>query len=285
MYPDALATDAAADFYVTDLETHSITKYRGLSSTAPPLPPLSSSSSTGTNSNSNSGAISSTSACDSSGSRVLSFPGFNAAGVALDSSGDIYIADSSHRRVVKLSSLAIQLATFTTSNPSLSFPVDVTLDSSRNMYIADETNNRVVKLSPAGTQLAIFNTCNPSLYYPCQVALDALGNVYIADQYNNRIIKLSSTGNQLAIFNTSYSLLSDPSAVALDSSGNVYVANFGNNSVVVFFLSTSCGNNNALSSSSGVPVNDATIRKCDSTYIIIQLVTMVSTMFIVAVLI
>jgi DNA-binding beta-propeller fold protein YncE len=64
-------------------------------------------------------------------------------GVALDSSGNIYIADTFENVILKLSSTG-ELTSFNTISPSLYRPSGVALDSSGNIYVTDFINNRIV---------------------------------------------------------------------------------------------------------------------------------------------
>ena len=140
-------------------------------------------------------------------------------GVALDGSGDLYVADSVNNRVLFYPSGSTtatrvygQLGSFTTNSAnnggisanSLDSPFGVTVDGIGNLYIADSLNNRVLfYLSNDGTtamrvygQLGSFstNTANNggisanSLESPFAAALDNSGNFYVADAVNNRAL-------------------------------------------------------------------------------------------------
>jgi sugar lactone lactonase YvrE len=187
----------------------------------------------------------------------LNFP----TGVALDSLGNLYIADAYNQRIRKVSGGIITtvagigppagyfgdggLATAA----QLNFPWGVACDSSGNFYIADAGNNRIREVSGgiinfvAGNGTAVFSgdggaATLAGIDYPTGVAFDSSGNMYIAENLGNRIRMVSGgiihtvAGN--APFGTAgYSgdggaatsaLLFNPSDVALDSSGNFYIA-------------------------------------------------------------
>jgi uncharacterized protein (TIGR03437 family) len=151
--------------------------------------------------------------------------GTNTAGVAVDASGNLFIADGYNNRVRKVSTSGI--ITTVAGNgtqgfsgdggaataASLGFPVAVAVDAAGNLFIADLYNNRVRKVSTNGviTTVAGNGTKNvqsglgsysgdngpataAGLNYPYGVAVDASGNLFIADLYNNRVRKVSTSG-------------------------------------------------------------------------------------------
>jgi len=173
-------------------------------------------------------------------------------GVALDSSGNIYVADRGNDRVQKFSSSGEYLLTLGVSGTSgidishFNTPVSVALDSSGNIYVADTYNHRIQKFSSSGEYLMTlgvsgkFGTDNAHFSYPEGVALDSSGNIYVVDTYNHRIQKFSSSGQYLSTlgmsseFGTDNSHFNTPESVALDSSGNIYVADTYNHRIQKF---------------------------------------------------
>jgi uncharacterized protein (TIGR03437 family) len=138
-------------------------------------------------------------------------------GVAVDSSGNIYIADTNNYVVRKvgsngnISTIAGQQSGGIGSgfggdggpgtSAFLSHPVGMAFDAAGNLYIADTSNDAIRMLTPGGTisTVAGSGTSNPGfsgdgglaigakLNNPDAVALDRAGNLYIADGGNNRI--------------------------------------------------------------------------------------------------
>jgi serine/threonine-protein kinase len=147
-------------------------------------------------------------------------------GVAVDTAGNVYVADMSNDRVVKLpagASAATPLP-FT----GLKNPQGVAVDTAGNVYVADTTNDRVVKL-PAGASAATplpFTGLND----PWDVAVDTAGNVYVADRGNDRVVKLPAGAS--AATPLPFTGLKNPQGVAVDTAGDVYVADRGNDRVV-----------------------------------------------------
>ncbi|MGH3633429.1 MAG: serine/threonine-protein kinase PknD [Mycobacterium sp.] len=163
---------------------------------------------------------------------VLPFTGLNNPdGVAVDSTGNVYVTDALNNRVVKLvaGSSTQQVLPFA----GLHDPGGVAVDSTGNIYVADgdsNSNYRVVKLvAGSSTQQALpFAGLNG----PQGVAVDSSGNIYVADAdwVNSQVVELvagSSTQQMLP-----FTGLNGTSGVAVDSAGNVYVADGLNKRVV-----------------------------------------------------
>jgi len=185
-------------------------------------------------------------------------------GVAVDSAGNIYLADAGNNRIRKVSASGI-MSTFAgdgayafggdggpATRASLFTPTAVAVDAAGNVYIADTVNHRVRKVNTAGIISTVAGNGNPSfsgdggqaasasLTGPAGVALDSAGNLYIADLGNSRIRKVNTAGiistiagSLLAGFSgdggpaTSARLFA-PAGVAVDTAGNVYILEAGN---------------------------------------------------------
>ena len=185
-------------------------------------------------------------------------------GVALDASGDLYIADHDNNVIRKVSpngiittvagngSNASPSYTGPASGVKLSAPFGVTVDASGNLYIADGGNGVIRKVNPSGivSTVAGGGTNTGSNYSgaatgaaisPFSVSVDVSGNLYIVDA--KVIRKVDSSGNMTTVAGggsnagASYTgaatgaTLSAPQNLALDASGNFYIADTGNNIV------------------------------------------------------
>jgi ribosomal protein S11 len=193
-------------------------------------------------------------------------------GVAVDSSDNVYIADTTNNRIRKVTYSTDIISTIagngtagytgdgnTATSAELNNPYGVAMDTSGNIYIADTYNNRIRKVTTstgkistiAGNGTAGFLGDNGAatgaeVYLPTGVAVDASGNVYIADYGNNRVRKVTVStgvistvaGNGTGGFSGDNSSATSaelyrPAGVALDSSGNLYIADAYNNRVRV----------------------------------------------------
>ncbi len=190
-------------------------------------------------------------------------PLFHPQGVLADTSGNIYIADTDHNRVIRVDPAGnIHTVTGTGSPgadastlPQLAGPTGLALDSGGNLYIADTQNHRVRMLTSAGVISTIAGTgasgfsgdggpaSSAMLSFPCAVVVDSSQDIFIADGGNNRIRVVTPDGNIATIAGTGvagYSgdsgpalqvALNDPCGLAFDGSGDVLVADTGNNRV------------------------------------------------------
>lgn len=189
-------------------------------------------------------------------------------GVALDKTGNLYIADQNGNRIRKVSTLGIistvagngGIGGFTGDSvaataTSLFYPEGVAVDKYGNVYIADEFNDRVRKVDTNGYIFTIAGdgfvgftgdggpATNAQLWHPQDVAVDSMANIYIVDQDNSAIRKVSLTGiiTTLAGNGTAgylgdggpstNALLNFPAGIAVDPAGRVFIADLYNNRV------------------------------------------------------
>jgi tripartite motif-containing protein 71 len=187
----------------------------------------------------------------------------NPNGIAVDSSGNVYVADTGNDRIQKFTGNGTfiskwgslcDLSTNIGCNPKPTSlldrgagqflnPTGLAVDStSGNVYVADYGNDRIQKFTGNGKflkQWGFEGQLDGYFTAPTSVAVDSIsGNVYVADTGNNRIQEFTSAGLFVAKWGSSGSadgLFVGPSGVAVDStSGKVYVADYGNNRIQVF---------------------------------------------------
>jgi sugar lactone lactonase YvrE len=185
-------------------------------------------------------------------------------GVAVDSAGNLYFADTDNQRIRKISGGVITtLAGNGTpgysgdngpaTNAQLNSPAGIAVDSAGNLYIADSGNDCIRRISngeittfvgsgPVGSQGETGPAGDVELAFPEGLAVDSSGSLYIAEPSFNRILKLSNgvIGTVAGGGPVGYSgdngpvtaaELNLPSGIAVDSAGNLYIADTGNNRV------------------------------------------------------
>ena len=181
------------------------------------------------------------------------------AGVAVDSSGNVYVADSQNDVIRKIAPSG-NVTTYaglgtpghldTTSNYALfNKPYGIAIDSVGNIYVADFINNCIRKIIPSGWVYTLagsvtqgyFNAIGTAALFnsPSSVAVDGFGNIYVADYGNNVIRKITSSGLVTTLAGSGTAGASDgvgttasfnhPFGVAVDKSGNIYVGDRDNN--------------------------------------------------------
>ena len=161
-------------------------------------------------------------------------------GVAVDSAGDFWIADSGNNRVRKVSNGVI------TTVAGNGYAWSIAVDSIGNLYVADTFNNRIRKVSNgvistvAGNGTSGFTgdggpATSAELSNPWGVAVDSAGNLFIADTGNRRVRRVSEgiittvAGNGTDGFSgdagpATSAELGFPWKLMLDSSGDLFIA-------------------------------------------------------------
>jgi sugar lactone lactonase YvrE len=227
--PRGVATDSAGNVYVADTRNNAIRKI----TPAGVVTKLAGSGSPGST--------------DGTGSAGF----FNLPrGIATDSAGNIYVADTDNSTIRKITP-AGEVSTLagtagvagstdaTGAAARFNFPRGVAADSAGNLYVADTNNHTIRKITPAGAVTTLAGTAGVSgstdatgaaarFNFPFGVATDSAGNIYVADFGNNAIRKITPAG----VVSTLAGASGGPHDLATDSAGNVYVADT-NNSIIL----------------------------------------------------
>jgi uncharacterized protein (TIGR03437 family) len=246
-HPSGVAVDGSGNLYIADTYNNVIRKVAAASGNIATV------AGNGTDGYSGDGGLAT--------SAQLSFP----AAVAVDASGNIYIADS-YERIRKVNAATGIITTVAGNGASgysgdggpatsaqLSGPTGVAVDAAGDIYIADYWNQRIRKVTAATGVITTAagngtegysgdggQAATAELNYPWGVSVDAAGNLYISDQYNGRIRKVAAATGIIATVagggsaspgdggQATSASLNTPLGAAVDGSGNLYIADNGN---------------------------------------------------------
>jgi len=154
-------------------------------------------------------------------------------GVAVDGSGNIFVADYNNNAVKEILAAGGYTTVNTLANGSFSGPAGVAVDGSGNVFVADSSHNAVKEILAAGgyTTVNTLPVPNGSFNHPTGVAVDGSGNVFVGDQSNNAVKEILAAGGYTTVNTLANGNFSGPMGVAVDGSGNVFVADRIHNAV------------------------------------------------------
>jgi sugar lactone lactonase YvrE len=219
--------------------------------------------------------------------------------IALDSAGNLFIADQFNNRIRKLATDGTITTVAGTGTGSFSGdgaaatsaaihdPCGIVLDNSGNIYISDTFNSVVRKISSSGIISTFAGTGTPgstgdgaaatlaTLDRPIGLALDSTGRLYIADTNGSRIRMVATDGTISTVAGTGVvgsvgdggpatsALLNRPQGIAFDAAGSLYIADSANHLIRKVTtdgtITTVAGNGTAGFSGDGGPATQASL--------------------------
>ena len=243
-FPSGVAADNAGTVYVSDTFNHTIRKVTAAGAVTTLA-----------------GSAGAAGSADGTGSAAR----FNLPqGLAVDGSGNVYVADYGNHTIRKITSGGV-VTTFagtagssgstdaTGSAARFNNPRGVAVDGAGNVYVADFGNHTIRKITSAGVVTTLAGTAGSlgstdatgsaaRFAFPHGVAVDAAGNVYVADTANCTIRKITPAGVVTTLAGTagtfgsadgtgSAARFDNPDAVAVTATGTVFVADFANDTM------------------------------------------------------
>ncbi|MEI9982788.1 MAG: IPT/TIG domain-containing protein [Aliidongia sp.] len=157
-------------------------------------------------------------------------------GITVDSSGNIFVSDTTNALVKEL--LAPDYTTVLTLGGTdasvIGQPEGLALDSSGNLFVVDEANNDTgnpqIEEIPGPSYNSVTTLAVGGFTNPFGIAIDSSGNLFVPDEGSNAVYEVTApsyaTATPVAIVNGNFT---QPGGVALDSSDNLFVADSGDN--------------------------------------------------------
>jgi len=186
------------------------------------------------------------------------------AGVVLDLSGDIFVADANDHTIKKItpagavsvfagSSGIVGSADGTGTAARFSQPAGLAIDNGGNLYVADSANATIRKITPLGVVTTLAGVASirgvndgtgaTALFSsPTGLAIDAAGDLYVTDSTANTIRKITPAGAVTTVAGTPLARgeldgqgqaaqFNNPSGIAVDGAGNLFVADTFNDTI------------------------------------------------------
>lgn len=161
-------------------------------------------------------------------------------GMALDASGNLWVADSQNNRIQEFNSEGKYVAQFGESGSKdgqFSEPKDLAFDAEGNIWVTDAGNARVQKFTPGGKYLTKFGspgTGQEQFVEPWGIAIDQAGNIWVTDARYYRVKEFTSSGTfiqTIGKMGSGNGQFETPKGITIGPSGHIWVADYGNNRV------------------------------------------------------
>lgn len=167
------------------------------------------------------------------GERITLDGGFSSPeGVAVDVSGNVYIADTNGNAVKEVPVGCTGLSCVMTLGSGFRGPKSVGVDKGGNVYVADTGNSAVKVMVGCASSSCAVTTLGSGFNAPTGVAVDLTGHIYIADTGNGAVKEMpAGCGSPSCVVTTLYGGFSSPTGMAVDRNNNIYVTDASKNTL------------------------------------------------------
>jgi DNA-binding beta-propeller fold protein YncE len=163
-------------------------------------------------------------------------------GMAVDKTGDIYIADRGNHRVEEFSSDGKAIATWngdSVNHALFKEPSDIAIDASSGIiWVLDSGNGWIYSLGTDGKMEAVISGANLLMYNPKGLAISPSGDIFVADTGGARILHLDQKGNVIATWGntgTGSNQFQDPIGINIQNN-DLFVVDVNNQRIVHYML-------------------------------------------------
>src|SRR5438309_6524728 len=163
---------------------------------------------------------------------------YGAYGIAVDSAGRIYVADTYSERIVRIDDMNgtnwTSFGSYGSDVGQFNEPMSISIDPAGKIYVMDTGNNQLVRMDDMNgtnwtTMSGIGSGVGQFAQYSAPVAFDSSGRIYVADAGNQRIVRMDdmngtnwTTLTQSPVINSYIYSLQSPLGVAVDAAGKIY---------------------------------------------------------------
>jgi len=185
--------------------------------------------------------------------------------IAVDSSGDVYVADLGNRRVQKFTSEGTPLEVWPHVSYPFLKPAGLAIDARDQIFLVDYDMHVVMLFDSRGRlrrNWGEYGTGDGQFRIPTDVEVDPWGDVYVADMYNHRIQKFDARGAFLTSWGgggNAPGRFVHPWGIAVDAQGYVYVADRDNHRIQKFGPSAHVTKPHGRNNPPVASCNDATV--------------------------
>ncbi|MCL5276471.1 MAG: fibronectin type III domain-containing protein, partial [Deltaproteobacteria bacterium] len=139
--------------------------------------------------------------------------------IAMDASGNLWVANYGSDDVTELTPSGSVVGTYSAGNG----PIAIAIDPSGNVWVVNQKSNTVTELGPNGSRTGDY----PTGQKPDALAIDLMGNVWIANSDDNTVTVLSPSGTTIG----TYPAGDMPAAIAVDSSYDIWIADWSSDTL------------------------------------------------------
>lgn len=200
-------------------------------------------------------------------------------GVAVDSAGNVYVADTGNHTIRKVTSAGVVTTLAGAAQQSgsndgfgggarFNGPYAVAVDNDGNVYVTDFFNSTIRKVSAAGAVTTLAGLAGQNGFaegfgsaarfnQPYGVAVNRAGDVFVTDTYNRAVRKISAAGDVSTVIGAN-SRFYYPQGIAVDAAGNLYVSDGDNHALSRGVIAGTPPSGSVVASASVAPGGSAT---------------------------